>query len=147
MEANVVEELTLEDLQQALEEALWAYEPVRTASREVEARVQPGGVVEVSGYVRSRLIKDGVLNILRRHPGVNEVVDHLIADPDLELAVAMKLATDPRTRDIPPGAVAVHSHFGAVTLVGRLPVGFSHAEVVEVVREVPGVRHVVDRLA
>ncbi len=147
MEAIAESNTTLEDLRGAVEEALWAYEPVRTARHPIETRVRPDGVVEVRGHVRSRLIKDGLLRTLRSVPGVREVEDHLVADPDLELAVAQALASDPRTRQIPPGAITIHSIFGIVTLFGHLPEGVDRQQVVEVVRGIEGVRHVVDRLS
>ncbi len=146
MDAALKTEAGVETLQESIQEALWDYEPVRTSRRPLRVRVLPEGVVEVSGTVRTRLIQDTVLEILENHPGVHKVVSHLRADPDIELAVARKLAEDPRTASLPPGAVQIYSLHGVTTLVGRLPAGASPATVVEVVSELEAVRRVVDRL-
>ena len=65
-------------------------------------------------------LKDGVLDAVRWVPGVTGIVDGLVADNELEIQVAMALARDPRLSSLSPGAIALHSHLGRVTLVGRL---------------------------
>ncbi len=72
--------------------------------------------------------------------------EFFLPNKDKILKVARKLAEDPRTLSIPPGAVQVHSHYGRLTLVGRLPQGVSPEQVLEVASQVEGVRRVVDRL-
>lgn len=132
-----------EDLQHAVDEALWEYDPVRGALWELKAAARAEGVVEVSGHVRSRSIRDGVLEVLGEVPGVDRIVDQMITDPDLEMRVARELAL---IDQIPPGAVAVHSHLGKLTLVGKLPDDSSRAAAVQAAQQVPGVRSVEDRL-
>jgi hypothetical protein len=92
------------------------------------------------------VIKRMILEAVRNIEGVNGIVDHIQTDPDLEIAVARALATDPKTRGISPGAINIRSHLGAVSLTGFLPVGFDRGEVRRVVHEVPGVRVAEDRL-
>lgn len=133
----------LEDLQHAVDEALWEYDPVRGALWELKAVVQPAGVVEVGGHVRSRSIRDGVLEVLGEVPAVDRIVDRMITDPDLEMRVARELA---KVKQIPPGAVAVHSHLGKLTLVGKLADDSSRTAAVQTAQEVSGVRGVDDRL-
>jgi hypothetical protein len=52
-------------------------------------------------------------------PGVMGVTNLVADDGTLSRAVAEALATDPRTRDIPPGN-EVTVVFGHVTVIGRL---------------------------
>jgi osmotically-inducible protein OsmY len=77
---------------------------------------------------------------------VAEVVDRIVADPDVEVAVAAALQSDPKTSGLPAGSVLVRSLFGVVTLTGRLPAGADREAVVRVAAGVPGVRQVHDRL-
>jgi osmotically-inducible protein OsmY len=132
----------LEDLQTAVDEALWHYTPVRGALWELRAVVAPDGEVEIRGHVRASIIKDGVIAALRTVPGVLRIVDRLVADPELELAVARALAEIP---NLPPGAIAVRSHLGKVSLLGRLPDEALRKQVLDVAAAVPGVRGVDDR--
>lgn len=132
-----------EDLQIAVERALWEYDQVRGALSELRAEAMPDGKVEISGHVRSGLIKDGVLATLRRVPGVSEIVDRLYSDQELEVAVAWALA---EVKKLPPGAVSIHGHLGQITLLGRLPDESLRSPVVEAAGSVPGVDRIVDRL-
>ncbi len=144
--ANLVDEATLENLEAVLEETLWRYEPTRTAAHPIQYRVRPDRIVELRGSVRSQLIKDTVKGIVREIPGVEGVENHIVSDPEVEIAVAQRLATDPQLKTIPPGAIQIRSHYGAVTLLGRLTGGIPREAVIEAVRSVPGVRHILDRL-
>jgi osmotically-inducible protein OsmY len=76
---------------------------------------------------------------------VQRVEDRIVADPDLEIAVARALADDPKTAGVPAGSVLVFAQLGNVVLVGDLPESLL-AEVLRVAGQVPGVRRVVDRL-
>ena len=128
-----------EDLESAVEAALWNYYPIRESLSNLQVKVSPDGRVEVSGPVRAGLKKDGVLEAVRWVPGVTGVVDGLVADNELEVQVAMALAQDPRLSSLPPGAIAVHSHLGRVTLVGRLKDEALSEVAVEVTSQVAGV--------
>jgi len=139
--------ITAEDLESAVETALWNYSPVREALSDLEVTVSPDGRVEVSGPVRAGLIKDGVLETLRWVPGVTGIVDGLVADNELEIQVAVALAGDPRLSSLSPGAISVHSHLGQVTLVGRLEDKALSEVAVEVANQVPGVKTVDDHTA
>ncbi|MGH2606999.1 MAG: BON domain-containing protein [Anaerolineales bacterium] len=134
------------DLQEEVDRALWELDLVRTAGGRVRARVTAGGRVELAGPVRSRLTRPQVQATVRSVPGVVEVVDMMVADPDVEVAVAAALQSDPRTGGVPAGSVLVRSLFGGVTLTGRLPAGTDREAVVQVAAGVPGVQQVHDRL-
>ena len=88
--------MTVEDLESLVETALWNYNPVRDSLSDLRVDVTPDGRVEVSGPVRSGLIKDGVLETLQWVPGVTGIVDGMVADSELEIEVAFALARDPR---------------------------------------------------
>jgi osmotically-inducible protein OsmY len=136
--------LTIEDLESAVETALWNYHPIRESLSDLQVSVSQDGRVEVFGPVRSGLIKDGVLETLRWVPGVTGIVDGLVADSELEIEVAIALANDPRLKDLPPGAIAVHSHLGEVTLIGHLENDSMRGTAVEATAKVAGVTAVHD---
>ncbi|MGH2620438.1 MAG: BON domain-containing protein [Anaerolineales bacterium] len=136
----------LQDLQLEVEEALWQYAPVRDALGVLRIEARPDGKVEIAGPVRSGSIKDGILATVRRLPGVAGVIDRLLPDPELELAIARAIDTDPSLKALPPGSVSVYSHLGQVSLVGKTPTEPVRRRAVEVARGVPGVRRLVDRL-
>ena len=134
--------LTVEDLEFAVETALWNYPPVRESLADLQVKVSSDGRVEVYGPVRAGLIKDGVLEALRWVSGVTGVVDSLVADNELEIQVAIALARDPRLSSLSPGAIAVHSHLGRGTLVGGLKDETLREVAVEVTSQVTGVKSV-----
>ena len=135
----------VEDLMSAIETALREYAPVRESLLGLRINVSPDGRVAVSGPVRSGLIKDGVLEKLSRVPGVTRIVDEIVSDTELEIAVAVALFGDPRLKELPPGAIAVHSHLGQVTLVGQLEEDSIRRIAVEVAGQVGGVQGIHDR--
>ncbi len=137
--------MTVEDLESLVETALWNYYPVRDSLSDLRVDVTPDGRVKVSGPVRSGLIKDGVLETLRWVPGVTGIVDGMVADSELEIEVAVALARDPRLEGLPPGAIAIHSHLGEVTLLGRLRNDSMREIATEVASQVSGVQRVYDR--
>ncbi len=138
--------ITAEDLESAVETALWNYSPVRESLSDLHVSVSPDGRVEVSGPVRAGLIKDGVLEALRWVPGVTGIVDGLVADNELEIQVAIALAQDPRLSSLSPGAISVHSHLGRVALVASLKDEALSAAAVEVASQVAGARSVDDHI-
>lgn len=134
---------TVEDLQSAVERALWEYDLVRPALPELSVQAHADGSVEVIGHVRTGVIRDGVIETLRRVPGVTQVVDQLYSDQELEIAVAIALSEIDK---LSPGALTVHAHLGDVTLLGRLPEDSLRDEVLSVATSVVGVDRVIDRL-
>jgi osmotically-inducible protein OsmY len=102
--------------------------------------------VTLLGPVRSRFVRDQILDIVGAIPGVVEVIDLMVADPELEVRVAEALSLDPRTLSIPPGSVQVHCLNGVATLTGQLPPGSDRAAVLQAARAVPGVVQVHVRL-
>ena len=146
MAVAVTDSDTVVDLAGQVHRALWNLDAVRTAHRPIRIQVRPDGRVTLLGPVRSRFVRDLILNVVAEIPGVVEVIDRMVADPELEVRVAEALSTDPRTLSLPPGSVQVHGLYGAVTLTGQLPPGSDQAAVLRVVGAVPGVDQVNDRL-
>ena len=97
------------------------------------------GQVTLTGIVPSRMIAAEVERVARSIPGVASVSNHLLDDGSLTLLVAHALATDPRTRSIPPG-YRVICVFGHVTLVGKLADEPTRHAAMEVCLGVSGVR-------
>jgi osmotically-inducible protein OsmY len=96
---------------------LWDYEPLRASHAEIFIDVE-GEQVLLRGRVRTlpqKLIASG---IVARMPEVSEVVNELIADPDVVRAVADALSQDERTAAY---VLRVDSRHGVVTLRGEVP--------------------------
>ena len=136
----------VEDLDQAIEDALWEYDPVRESLSALKVTADADGTVSISGHVRSGVIKDGVLETLRRVPGITGIVETVYADNEIEFEVARVLAVDPSLKGLSPGTIAVHSHLGTVTLVGKVVDSALQEAATEVAGQIPGVLAIDDRL-
>ena len=101
------------------------------------------GVVILAGNVELHSDAGLVERLVRRVPGVREVLNLLIADDDLHTSVAAALHYDPRTRQLQPGISVVR---GEVTLTGSVADEADRAAVEAVAGGVHGVRGVVNRL-
>ena len=101
------------------------------------------GVVILAGNVELHSDSGLVERLVRRVPGVREVLNLLIADDDLHTSVAAALHYDPRTRQLQPGISVVR---GEVTLTGSVADEADRAAVEAVAGGVHGVRGVVNRL-
>jgi osmotically-inducible protein OsmY len=132
------------DLQRAVERALWKFGQIRPNLPSLNIAASEDGSVEIVGPVRSSLTKEGILQVARRVPGVTGVVDRLMSDPELEIAVAEALVADSNTKDL---RISVHSHMGSVTLVGEGVSDEARAAADRVAEEVPGVQEVISRLS
>ena len=95
---------------------LWDYEPLRASHAEIFIDVE-GDQVRLRGRVRTlpqKLIASG---IVARMPEVGDVVNELIADPEVVRAVADALAQDERTAAY---VLRVDARHGVVTLRGEV---------------------------
>jgi hypothetical protein len=139
-------------------EALQSYDSTRQLLRDLEsdapvtANLVPdgtvrlavrNGVVILAGNVELHSDAGLVERLVRRVPGVREVLNLLVADDDLHTSVAATLHYDPRTRQVQPGVSVVR---GQVTLTGSVADASSRDAVEDVAGAVPGVRGVVNRL-
>lgn len=129
-------------LKQSIEDALQAYSPLRTSRSDITMRVDDGQVT-LSGYVPSNSIKRMAAFLAGSVDGVSEVVNELLADPDLERSVAVALAADERTRSL---TVRVRAEIGNVQLQGFVPDEAALQLALDVARKVDGPRQIVNAL-
>lgn len=103
------------------------------------------GVVELGGYVRTRVLKEKVLQAAWRAQGVHDVKNNLLVDTELEVMVAQALGADTRTQAGFPG-ILVGSAFGEIYLKGNVKSLELKKAAEEVAKKVPGVVAVVNQL-
>jgi len=138
--------LETEDLEGLIEQALMAYEPVRSSHVPIRMDVDHSGNVQLQGWVRSRVIKDSIGNIVRGVPGVAALDLPLVVDAELEIRVARALATSPATESLAPGSVLLRAYFGTMRLIGSVATQPLKDSVAQVAAEVDGVRRVENEL-
>jgi osmotically-inducible protein OsmY len=114
---------------------LWEHVPFRDTRPPIALRVEQG-VVHLTGRVRSRPLKVLATYLLEQVPGVQRVQNDLIADPDLEIAVAEALEQDP---ELAPLCIRVYARHGVVRLEGHVPSADLERRAVERASQVPGV--------
>jgi hypothetical protein len=131
-----------EALRQSVETALQAYSPLRTSRSEISVTVNDG-LVTLSGYAPSTSIKRMAAILAGSVASVNEVVNDLVADPELERSVALALGQDERTRS---WLIRVRSELGHVQLQGQVPDEQTVEVALEVARGVKGPRGVFSAL-
>lgn len=145
MEA-ALERIAPEDLKWAVERALWDYEPARSSEPPLRVEVDHLGAVRITGWVRSRVIKEVVGRIAGAVPGVHGVALDVVADPDLEVALAAAMAASDPAMTLDPGTLQVRCQLGIAHVVGKVPDLETKSAVLEIVRHTPGVRGVQDFL-
>jgi osmotically-inducible protein OsmY len=138
----IIAEHTMNDevLINAVRDALNKYDPARIWGDDVKIDAR-GGTVTLSGIVRSQTTKETAGKMASQVNGVSAVQNNLMADADLEMAVAQALAADPRTHPAFPG-VLVGVVFGVVYLKGMVKTPEIKAAIGQVAAQVPGVRTV-----
>lgn len=107
-----------QNLATTVEGALWRFDPIRQTHTFISVREQDG-VVTLEGSIRGEMMKSIAERIALGVPGVRRVVNHLVADSELERDVAMRLAMDPDTL-ITTDKVSVSAIMGQVALGGRV---------------------------
>ena len=146
MTAPSIREVDIEDLEGRIEEALMSYEPVRSSQLPLRLEADASASVRLEGWVRSRVIKDTIEDIVRHVPGVAQVTLALVVDPELEVKVARALAKSSETAGLEPGSVILRANLGAVRVIGSVGSQGLRDNVLQVVRDVEGVRRVEDDL-
>jgi osmotically-inducible protein OsmY/sporulation protein YlmC with PRC-barrel domain len=84
----------------------------------IDSDLQPvvrAGIATLEGYARSSVQRRRLEELARKVPGVLDVRNEVVADDELELAVARALAKDPRTRG---HDIQVQSYLGNIYLRG-----------------------------
>ena len=133
------------ELDQAVRDALMEYTPFRAWSHQIEIETR-GSTVVLSGLARVPNIKNTVEKIVRAVKGVTSVENKIVADDEVEIAVAQALAADPRTRGGFPGIV-VGVVFGIVFIKGVAASAAMKSAAAELAGKVPGVVRVSEELA
>lgn len=138
--------LNREDLMSTIGKRLWRFEPVRSRDLPLDLDLSEEAVLTIKGFAPTLTIKEAILDIVGSVDGVKQVIDELVADPNLEVEIAEELIRNEASKHLMPGDVQIFAQLGAVVLVGDLNDSDRQA-VVRVVEAVPGVRQVVDRMA
>src|SRR5574341_750242 len=102
----------------AIRYALEQYTPVRSTGGGIKVSAR-GGIVTLSGSVRSQSTKDTAAQLALKVKGVTAVENRLTVDSDLEVAIAQALASDTRTRAGFPG-ILVGAVYGTAFLKGMV---------------------------
>lgn len=124
-------------------EALWAVYPIRALELDaIQVQVQDG-VVTLKGNVASPTHRHLAVQAAKKVAGVLRVEDQLIADDELETAVARQLSHDEL---LAKSHIRVESYLGAVTLMGKVSSKDLERRAIELASQVPGVRSVVSNL-
>lgn len=103
------------------------------------------GVVTVSGVAFTETLRRRILYAIATTPGVTRVIDRLVDDEDIRIAVAQALA-DPTALGAGEAHVIVASYQGVVTLSGRVASDQKRMAAIEAARKVAGVQTVIDNL-
>jgi osmotically-inducible protein OsmY len=138
---RVVSEADME-LEELVTEAIRRDTVIRETHVPIDVSVTDG-VVTVSGVVLSRIMHDRVLFLAASVRGVKKVIDALFSDPEIEVAVAARIAEH---KSFNNDQVDITSYHGRVMVTGEVDTEEERAEVVALAAAVPGVRQVIDRL-
>jgi len=114
-------------------QTLWDYEPLRASHAEINIGIR-GHVVHLLGRVRTLNQKVLAELLVRRMSDVADVVNDLVADPEVVRAVADALAADPRTA---PSIVQVDARHGVVFLRGQVPDAATARSAIEIASRLP----------
>lgn len=124
-------------------EVLWQNAAIRTSDIEaIDVTVRDGAVI-LRGYTCSWFNKAQAAREAHQVPGVRDVDNQLVVDPEVAVAVAQALAQDQRTGGQP---IAVYVKHGVVTLSGKLNSAAVRAAVEEITASVPQTRAIVNKI-
>lgn len=121
--------------EKAIKNALWV-----TYSSEFDAAVHDG-MVTLRGHVPASTDRLQVENAVKSIPGVLGIVNRLVADYDLTIAVAQALSHDERTH---LAMISVDTRKGIVSLSGHVESASNQLAAEEIAASVPYVRGVVN---
>ncbi|HKP53954.1 MAG TPA: BON domain-containing protein [Chloroflexia bacterium] len=122
-----------------------SYDPPLSRFEEDTVRVMvQDGVVTLEGVVQTGGHASMAAWLAQQVPGVRQVRNLLVADEDLEIAVASALSKDERTRQV---RARVESNMGIISLIGLAPSEEARIAAEKVASDVLGVRRVVNKLS
>lgn len=123
------------ELQQEVDSILFDLTPLHIDLKAVKTRVLDSVLYldgNISSALRSDIVQDQVLGV----EGLMEIKNNLVADDKLAADLALALAQDERTRDLPIG---VYPRLGAVRLSGAVHTSQQKAAATEIAKNFPGV--------
>lgn len=129
-------------LQREVESIIYDFTPLHVDMKGINIRVLDS-VLYLDGNISSSLRGDIVMDQVSAVPGLLEIKNNLIGDDKLAADLAMALANNPRTRDLPIG---VYPRLGVVRLSGAVRAGQQKAAAEEIALNFPGVRSVINDL-
>jgi len=140
----------VQNLATTVEGAIWAFDPIRQSNAILRVTAD-GGVVTLSGNMRSDIMKGVAARLARTVPGVRDVRNGLVTDTAIESQAALAMALEPGL-EVLTDRMSVMSLLGVVDLGGAI-VAPSRADaeakrerVVALVGALPGVRAVLNNL-
>jgi osmotically-inducible protein OsmY len=134
-----VEEQILTD---RVHQALFAVDQLRLSHAPIAVKVMVNRVV-LQGVVATARLKELALQAAQQVPGVAQVDDRLLTEPDLEIGIAQALADDSRTHT---ATIRVNATNDVVVLQGRGATP-EIAQVAEAIaQEIAGVGKVINHL-
>lgn len=125
-------------------EAIEALNIVRETHAPIEVQVS-GGVTTLSGVVPSKIARRLVVYAAASVPSVSKVVDQLIEDSQIVMAVGAALAADPSLSAYQLN-IRVTSYLGEVILYGGPVDEAQQPRAMEIAAKVGGVRRVTGKL-
>jgi osmotically-inducible protein OsmY len=131
-----------DELQQEVERALFDLTPLHIDLKGITVRIRDSVLYldgNISSQLRADIVEDQVLGV----PGLLDIVNNLVGDDRLAADLAMALAQDPQTRDLPIG---VYPRLGEVRLSGAVHTDQQKAAAGEIVQHFPGVRSIINDL-
>ena len=132
------------DLEAQVNRALWSYSPLRESRCPIIV-IARGEVVELTGTVRTELMKRMALRLAGAVPGI-KVRDNLVSDESLEQEIRQRLALDPSIHLL-ANEVTVRSVLGAVCLRGQVESATVKEQVGQIASQVSGVQMVINELS
>ncbi len=128
-----------DDLAREIEQRIWDNDLLRRIDLPRLSFEVDQGIVTLKGPVAIDLHRTLAETIVEKIPGVRAVRNLLVADGDLEMAVAQALGDDPRTQR---HIILVRAEHGIVYLAGDESADQANAAAFEVAASVPGVLEV-----
>lgn len=121
---------------------LWSEQGLRTTTADIEIEASEGAVA-LNGRVRTRTLRGQAERLARAGLNGWQLHNNLIADDQLAMDLAARLATDPRTAS---ANVRFEVYLGAVYLTGGVDSEQQRAAVAEIVGRAANVVKVEDHL-
>jgi osmotically-inducible protein OsmY len=135
--------LTDLDIHEAVANAINDLDFVRESDLKLHVNVISGEAT-ISGVVLSRIMHRAVVQAAASAPGVRRVIDNLMTDTDIEMAVGQALSKELDL--VMTAEISAMSYRGTLILAGKAPGAEALQRATEIAAKVPGVVQVVNRL-